>query len=189
MIKRTDSVANWIIYHASIPTPGGFPMFFTTAGPVDAGVVFNNSNPTSTTFPVGTDSTTNANGGSYIAYVFAEIPGFSSFGRYTGNGSTDGPFVHLGFRPSWFMIKNISNPEQWAIMDSKRPILGNNNTGNFLAAQSSGAEDTNASYHQIDKLSNGFKVRAAAQDLINLSGNNYIYMAFAENPFKYALAR
>ncbi len=189
MIKRTDTTANWIIYHASIPTPGGFPMFFTTGTPIDAGVVFNNSNPTSTTFAVGTDSTTNASGGTYIAYLFAEIPGFSSFGRYTGNGSTDGPFVHLGFRPSWFMIKNITTNEQWAIMDDRRPILGNNNTGNFIPAQSTGGEDTNASFHQVDKVSNGFKVRAAAQELINSNGHSYIYMAFAENPFKYALAR
>jgi hypothetical protein len=189
MIKRTDTTANWIIYHASIPTPGGFPMFFTTATAVDAGVVFNNSNPTSTTFAVGTDSTTNANGGTYIAYIFAEIPGFSSFGRYTGNGSTDGPFVHLGFKPSWFMIKNLTSNEQWAIMDDRRPVLGNNNTGNFIPAQSTGGEDTNASFHQVDKVSNGFKIRAAAQELMNSNGHSYIYMAFAENPFKYATAR
>ena len=187
MVKATSAVSNWSIYHSGL-TNATFDLKFTTAAPVQ-GYQFGTT-PTSSVFYVGgSGSLTNSSGVTYIAYVFSEIPGFSSFGTYNGNGSTDGPFVHLGFRPSWFMIKNITSSEQWAIMDSKRPVLGNNNTGNFLAAQSSGAEDTNASFHQIDKVSNGFKVRAAAQDLINLNGHSYIYMAFAENPFKYALAR
>lgn len=195
IIKRTDTTSNWIVYHASIPNPqDNFSYLNSTATTINAGVVFASTNPTSSVFTVGTDATTNANGGTYVAYLFAEIPGFSKFGKYVGTGnlygSSNGPFVNLGFKPAFFLIKNITNQEQWAIHDYKRPLPpGNNNTANFIPAQSSGAEDVNPNFHQIDRVSSGFKIRAQAQDLVNLASSNYIYAAFAENPFKYATAR
>ena len=188
MVKATSAVANWAIYHSDLIN-STYDLKFTTAAQAQ-GYQFGTT-PISTEFYVGgSGSLTNSTGVNYIAYVFSEIPGFSKFGKYIGNGDTNGPFVHLGFKPAWIMIKNISTSEQWAVYDYKRPLPpGNNNTGNFLPIQSSGGEDTNASYHQIDRLSNGFKIRGQQQELINFNGNNYIYMAFAENPYKYALAR
>ena len=116
-----------------------------------------------------------------VAYAFAAIPGYSAFGSYTGNGSTDGPFIYCGFRPRYVLIKCSSNPDSWVIEDSSRDPY--NVDTHYLLADSSGAEGTT---NLRDLLSNGFKCRSAAQ---NISGYTYTYAAFAENPFKYSLAR
>ena len=123
------------------------------------------------------------NGVDYIAYVFTGIEGYSSFGSYTGNGSTDGPFIYTGFRPAWVMVKKTSGTGSWYIYDLTR--LGYNGANYVLAADSSTAE---ISGKEIDLLSNGFKWRSTTNNG-NASGGTYIYMAFAENPFKNALAR
>jgi hypothetical protein len=115
-----------------------------------------------------------------ICYAFAEIPGYSSIGSYTGNGSADGPFVYCGFKPAWLIVKrSAGGTGNWDMFDTKRDTF--NPADAVLDADSSGAE---ASYSTIDFdfLSNGFKVRGT-QSNINASGSTYIYMAFAENPF------
>lgn len=136
----------------------------------------------------GTNNMTNTSGSSYVAYLWAAVPGFSAFGRYVGNGSSDGPFVYTGFRPKWVMCKRIDSgsSESWFIMDTVRDSAGNLDTGQkFLVAQNSNTEGTGTAI--IDILSNGFKCRSTA---VNAgSGTNYIYAAFAEAPFKYANAR
>jgi hypothetical protein len=121
--------------------------------------------------------------GNHVAYCFAEVEGYSKFGSYTGNGSTDGPFVYLGFRPRYFMFKrHDGGGGDWVILDSSRSPY--NQGAAYLYADFSNTEATNA--YQFDFLSNGIKMRDAA----NLpSGATYIYMAFAENPFKNSLAR
>jgi hypothetical protein len=123
----------------------------------------------------------NQSGATQIAYCFAEVKGYSKFGSYTGNGSTDGPFIYTGFKPAYVMVKASSTTGQWAICDNKRGaanILANN--GEFLFAEDSGA--TNSAPANWDFLSNGFKARASYA-ANNTSGVTYIYMAFAENPF------
>ena len=136
----------------------------------------------------GLDPQTNGIGSTYIAYCWAEIPGFSKIGTYTGNGSTNGPFIHLGFRPAWIMIKNTSASEQWAIVDNTRYQF-NDNIAHILFANSNSTEDLNTDFHEMDFVSNGVKIRGANQALVNGSGNNYVYLAFAENPFYIARAR
>jgi hypothetical protein len=125
--------------------------------------------------------------GSAIAYVFAEVPSFSKFGSYTGNGSADGPFVYCGFKPRWIMLKKSSsnmNGASWYIFDGTRDSC--NPAVHLLAADTTGAESIIAS-NPIDFLSNGFKLRAA--DTFINEGQTYIFAAFAEAPFKYANAR
>ena len=140
--------------------------------------------PTSTTFQINGGGGVNANGSTYVAYCWAEIAGFSRFGSYTGNGSADGPFVYTGFRPKYVMVKGTNAVVNWWILDAARNTYNVANEG--LLANSSGA--TNSSINPMDLLSNGFKMRDANGE-VNGSGTTYIYMAFAENPFKNALAR
>jgi len=112
-----------------------------------------------------------------IAYCFAEKQGYSKFGKYTGNGSTNGTFVYTGFKPALVITKNISTTDSWVVMDSSRSPF--NVANDLLLFDSSAAENT--SFDCFDFLSNGFKNRRATSQ--NASGNNFIYMAFAENPF------
>jgi hypothetical protein len=121
----------------------------------------------------------------HYAYCFAAIPGFSAFGSYTGNASTDGPFVYTGFRPAFVLWKNASATAGWFLMDSARSVYNVANT--FLRPNATDAEAT-AANSIADFTSNGFKIRGNGGD-VNGSGNTIIFMAFAENPFKYSLAR
>jgi hypothetical protein len=142
--------------------------------------------PTSTVFTVGTALETNGSTNNLVAYCFTPIAGYSAFGSYTGNGSTDGPFVFTGFRPAFVMTKITSGSGDWYMWDNKRIISANGDAG-LLYAQSSLAEsDYNAA--GIDLLSNGFKIRNS-DNSDNGSGVTVIYMAFAESPFRYANAR
>jgi|LauGreDrversion4_2_1035121.scaffolds.fasta_scaffold23753_2 hypothetical protein len=186
MVKATSATSDWAIYHTKL-TNATYDLKFTTAGQAQ-GYQFGTT-PTSSVFYVGgSGSNTNSTGVNYIAYVFSEVPGFSQFGSYIGNGSTNGPFIDLGFRPAMVIIKNTTT-EQWCLIDYKRPLKGNSNTSRNLYMNSGAAEDLNVDYHQVDKVANGFKVRGAEQGLVNGNGSPYIYAAFAEVPFKYALAR
>jgi hypothetical protein len=121
----------------------------------------------------------------HIAYCFAEVEGYSAFGSYTGNGSTDGPFVYTGFRPAFVVIKETTSTGSWVMLDTTRSTYNVINNDSLWANLSS-AEGGSASY--FDMLSNGFKIRDTDSDK-NSSGQTYIYMAFAENPFKNANAR
>jgi hypothetical protein len=127
-------------------------------------------------------STTAQNGDTYVAYAFAEKQGYSKFGKYVGNGSTDGAFVYTGFKPAFVMTKAASSASSWSMYDHKR--LGYNPIDVWLRANGSDAESTSAipGETDIDLLSNGFKLRNA-NGTLNGSGITYIYMAFAENPF------
>jgi len=140
---------------------------------------FNNTAPTSSVFTVGTQSDLNSSGSTYIGYCFHSVKGYSKFGRYTGNGSTDGTFVYTGFKPAFVITKTIDASDNWGLLDNKRD--GYNLTNKALTPNSSGAEYTTNS-PAADFVSNGFKIRQS-DGVINASGDTYIYMAFAENPF------
>jgi len=121
-------------------------------------------------------------GNDYIAYCFHSVEGFSRCGKYEGNGSTDGVYVHLGFRPMWIMIKRTSTTSDWAILDSAR---GFNSEWEQLSANESDAEG--GFDDRIDFVSNGFKTRASS--FPNGSSVEFIYLAFAEQPFKHTNAK
>ena len=186
---RSGAGQNWAVYHASIGNTGGLALNLTNST-ITASGWWNNTSPTSTLITLGGSTgsdwyTTNKGSDTYVAYCFAEIAGFSKFGSYTGNGSTDGPFVYLGFRPKFVMTKKTDTTSNWSIHDSSRATY--NLTINELYPDTSDAEYTGTN-DSFDFLSNGFKARAAGTPT-NTSGGTYIYAAFAENPFKNALAR
>jgi hypothetical protein len=181
IIKNRSAVNNWIV--ATTIVDGSYDLLALNL--TDAKTDSPSSVPTSTVFSIGTASAVNGSGNSMLAYCWAEIAGFSAFGSYTGNGSTDGPFVYLGFRPEFVLIKNTTSAFGWHILDTARNTY--NLATNQLFPNTSAAEGTGAWFH-ADLLSNGFKLKLTAAES-NSNGSNYIYMAFAENPFKNALAR
>jgi hypothetical protein len=150
----------------------------------DASTAFtdwNNTSPTSSVFTVNSSSpqTVNESGTNYVAYCFAEIEGYSKFGSYKGNGNTDGPFIYTGFKPAWIMVKGATTAQVWSMRDNKRDSY--NSAQKAIYANRSDAESDNAN-NSIDLLSNGFKIRNLF-GTENQSGQTFIYMAFAENPF------
>ena len=148
--------------------------------------LFENTEPTSSVFSVGDSNSTNGNGNNMIAYCFAPVAGYSAFGSYEGNGSSDGPFVHTGFAVSFLMLKNAdASGVGWIMFDSARDI--DNPTEIYLFANTSSGEDS-SSVIQLDFLSNGFKINGNWNGF-NGSGNTIIYIAFAEHPQKTARAR
>jgi hypothetical protein len=124
-----------------------------------------------------------------VLYCFAEVEGYSKFGSFVGNDDPDGPFVYLGFLPSLLILKNASAAQPWVMIDNTRSSY--NVAANKLYPNSDAAENSTSTDNSIDFLSNGFKPRgaAASNDATNGASNTIIYMAFAENPFKYANAR
>jgi hypothetical protein len=191
IIKNRGAVSNWVVRHSSLSSTQNVSLNTTDAaytvssGTANGGV----GAVTSTTFgfisgTVGLISS-NASAATYVAYCWSEIAGFSKFGSYTGNASTDGPFNYLGFRPKFVMIKRTDSTGSWFMVDTSRNTY--NLTDLSLYANLTDAEGASAS-HCIDILSNGFKCKGVGTN-INASGGTYIYAAFAENPFKNANAR
>jgi len=174
--KRRDSSSfgNWTVYHSAIGT-----QFLELNATGAAGTDPNRwpSAATSTVFNIGSGGNVNVSGGSFVAYCFAPIEGYSAFGSYTGNGSTDGPFVYTGFRPRWLLYKNTTTAAGWQVVDSARDLY--NLTDKRLQPNSSDVEQADG---VTDFLSNGFKLRGT-HFRSNASGDTYIYAAFAENPF------
>jgi hypothetical protein len=181
--RRNGGSDNWQGYHISLGKDYTIKLN-TTQAQENLSDYWGTGGVTSTVFGInGSYSGINANGGTYVAYCFAPIAGYSAFGSYTGNGSTDGPFIYTGFRPAFVMVKRTDQSGVWFIEDDVRDTY--NPTQNFLQPQSSSAE---LQYTSYDFLSNGFKIRNTSGDY-NFSGGSYIYMAFAESPFKFANAR
>ena len=141
--------------------------------------------PSSITFTVSANSGgnhTNINNATYIAYCFAEKKGFSKFGSYTGNNSNDGPFLYMGFKPAFVLIKATNTTQWWTLLDNKRDTYNVATLG--ISPNSSNSEstfNTDRGPHNMDFVSNGLKIRT---DNSGINGtNSFIYMAFAENPF------
>ena len=176
IVKKLNASAGWVVMGTNMLTSSNYYLSLETTAAQDdgAGTVFY-SWPSSTYFGIGAAGTTNTNDGDYIAYSFAPIKGYSSFGKYTGNNSSDGYFLYTGFRPAYVMIKKISDTGNWNIFDSKR--LGYNVDNNVLSANTSEQEWSD---DRLDIVSNGIKFRSN-WDGVN-DASDFIYMAFAENP-------
>jgi len=190
--KRSAAGDQWYVYHASNLSPssnaGNNRVFLNlTAASNQDIAAWNNTNPTSSVFSIGTSTEVNGSGATFVAYCFAPVAGYSAFGSYTGNGSTDGPFVYCGFRPRWVMVKRTDATGNWPMIDSSRGTYNADILALF--ANLSNAEGTYSANSGFDLLSNGFKLREPANNDINFSGGTYIFAAFAENPFKNSLAR
>ena len=178
IFKNRDSTDSWNVQHDGL-TSYDYYVRLNSTGAQNNDIDVGNSAPTSTVVSVGSHAQQNGNGNDMILYAFAEKKGYSKFGSYTGNGSTDGTFVYTGFRPAWVMTKRTdsSTGGSWQMYDNKR--LGYNVDNNQMKADKTNSEDTSDG---LDILSNGFKMRNSGNSY-NASGATYIYMAFAENPF------
>jgi hypothetical protein len=181
IVKNRDAADAWLVQHTSLG-PTKYLLLERTDAAGTASTAWNNTAPTSTVFSIGTLADVNTNTENFVAYCFAEVEGFSKFGSYTGNGLADGPFVYTGFRPQ-FLIYKITTAGAWVILDAARNP--SNLVTQYLYAN---APDAEAPALFVDFVSNGIKYRTTYADT-NGSGSTYIYMAFAENPFKYSLAR
>lgn len=187
IVKWRGGSNNWAVSHTSLTNWNWYLNLNGTSGQTGDATVFPTT-PDSSSFYVGTSSLSNGNTNGYVAYLWSEVPGFSRFGSYTGNGSSDGPFVYCGFRPRFVMVKKSSASSNWIIQDSARTpfnvaeeVLYPNRTD----VTNAGLPGNNYSF---DLLSSGFKIRNSGDDS-NINGQTYIFAAFAENPFKYARAR
>jgi hypothetical protein len=179
----TSGAREWIVYHSSLGNTQA--LYLNTTGTAYTGTnLWNNTSPTSTVFTVGNSSEgTNGSGNAMVAYCFAPVAGYSAFGSYTGNASTDGPFIYTGFRPKYVMTKRTGQTSNWTVHDTVRSPYNVTNAAlfpNLTVGDNTGP--------WFDIVSNGFKIRSDGSDT-NSSTATYIYAAFAENPFKYSLAR
>ncbi len=173
----------WSCWHKDLG--GNYGIWLNTTNAKNGSMWAGYSNFTASVFTPPDTAYGNESGADYINYLFASVEGFSKIGSYTGNGSTDGPFVYCGFRPAFVMLKRADAASEWGVYDAHRP--GSNPCRAQLRANGADAENT-GSQVDVDLLSNGFKVRTsdAAQ---NASSGDYIFIAFAEAPFKYARAQ
>jgi hypothetical protein len=192
IIKRRDSTGNWI---AALNTNGGgianyrlntTDALFNSFVPIDNNSGMTPTNVTVLSYTGGGNAADMLNnvGATYVMYSWAVIPGYSKFGTYIGNGSADGPFVYLGFRPKFVLFKRSDSAANWYIFDTARGTYNIN--APFLFPNRADAETASTI---LDVLSNGFKIRSSASADWNANGGTYIYAAFAENPFKNANAR
>ena len=173
--EKSGSVNDWVMYHVSLGNNKKMILNETNAVGTDS--CWNNTTPTASVFSVSGASVVNRNNSTYVYYLLAPKQGYSKFGSYTGNGNANGPFTYLGFKPAMVIIKRTDVAKNWYINDNLRDGYNNDNpylSPNLSAAETGGTE--------IDILSNGFKIRASGTGH-NASGGNYIYMAFAANPF------
>ena len=185
IVKKRSASNSWRVWHTSIPNTNYLELDTTVASQSGTDQ-WNSTSPSSTVFTVGTSGSTNSSGATFVAYCFAAVAGYSAFGSYTGNGSADGPFIYTGFRPRFVLYKITSAINDWEITDSSRN--GYNGYSGILFPDLSNAEGSYTS-NGILLLSNGFKFNGPTGSGANGSGQTYIYMAFAEVPFKTSLAR
>jgi len=182
IVKARSSAQNWPVYHISLGQDKIIYLSLTNTPDTTSGF-WGASGPSSTVLSVTSNNLINGTGITYVAYCFAPVAGYSAFGSYTGNGSADGPFVYLGFRPRFLMMKRTDVAADWWIQDTSR------NPSNAVNKQLyANAADADSTDNWSDILSNGFKIRNTYGGN-NASGGTFIYMAFAEVPFKFANSR
>ena len=186
IVKSRGSTEGWFTYHASV---GNTKRLLLNSDTSEYASVeyWNNTTPTSSVFTVGVNDGTNDNGYNMIAYCFHSVEGFSKMGDYVGNYNVNGPFVYTGFKPAFIIIKSaVTAGYHWYVMDSTRTAY--NGSQAWLSPSQASTEDTSTG-ENVDILSNGFKIRTNWTRLNDSGSPKYIYIAFAESPFKFANAR
>ena len=177
IIKSLSASYEWRSYFSPIGA-GKYMILNENYAEATASNFMNDTVPTSSVFSLGSGTTPNGSGTTYIAYCFAEKQGYSKFGSFVGNGSNNGTFCYTGFKPAFVIVKESSGTSNWLMFDNKRDI--SNGVDAYVKANASDGENSGTDY--MDFVSNGFKCRNT-QTFFNESGSSYIYMAFAENPF------
>ena len=180
IVKKRNGASDWPVYHQSLATQEYLVLNLTAGKNTTTELWY--QDPTSSVFYIGDASNAiNASGGTYIAYCWAEVEGFSKFGSYVGNGSADGPFMYCGFKPAWIIFKRSDTSGSWVIKDSSRKSTNPQNSDIFA-----NTSDVESDIFDCDFLSNGFKLRDTTA---NNSGGTYIFAAFAESSFTTANAK
>jgi hypothetical protein len=182
-VKNLVASNSWWTYHSALGLNNvDYVVLDRTDAEASFSTMWGSSGMTSSTCGFTVGGAVNASV-SHVAYIWTPIAGYSAFGSYTGNGSTDGPFVYTGFRPRFIMVKRTDSTGTWEMYDTSR------DTYNVMSADlAANLADAEVSIARFDSVSNGFKLRNTGA-AVNASGGTYIYIAFAENPFKNALAR
>lgn len=187
ILKNTSGTDNYYVYNKNFATPATYYLILNTTGVIlSSASLWGSTLPTSSVITLGTGGGIAANA-TGILYSFVDIEGFSKFGTYKSNNDPNGPFVYTGFRPRWLMVKRAmttAGAAGWFMYDAARNTY--NVMDKYLFAEGTAGENTLAVF---DFTSNGFKIRSNNVHVNTTAGDSYIYMAFAENPFKYALAR
>jgi len=179
IIKNRDNTEQWIVYHTAQGATK-YGLFNSDAAFADSDGAWNDVEPTTTLVTLGGGGFgTNVSGDSMLMYAFAEVAGFSSFGSYVGNGNADAPFAYTGFRPAMIIVKPATRTDNWIIWDNKRDT--SNLTAQYLTLDTTNIEYT-GTVRILDITGNGFKIKSS-HNSVNNSGDTYVYMAFAENPF------
>ena len=181
--NRNGTPDAWPVYSETIGAANRLYLNLTSSSSASA-TIWNNTEPTAQLFSVGSASLINQSTKDIIAYCFHSVDGYSKVGSYVGNGSSDGPMIFTNFQPSFVLTKESSSTSGWNLRDSSRSP--ENIVNEVLQADTSSAEMTSG--YDVDFLSNGFKLRTSLSDS-NASGQIYLYLAIASNPFKYANAR
>jgi len=188
MVRNRDATDAWAVYHAAVSSDPetDYLTLNENYAVADHNTVWNDTAPTSTVFSVGTADSVNTSGEKILAYLFAEVEGYSKFGSYTSNNeASNNAFVYTGFRPAFLLVKMTPSTTEWVMMDNKKSSSSGGNP--IDRGQYPHLSNTEYSGQKVDFLSNGFKVRDTSG--VGYSTRNVIYMAFAEVPFKYANAR
>lgn len=185
MLKQRNATSSWCVY-ADVNLMGAEKFLeLHASSALQDSTVWNDAEPTSSVFSVGAGSDTNINDATYVVYLWRSIEGYSKVGYYIGNGNAAGPFIYTGFRPQYTIVKGIDIVEGWAVLDSARDPY---NVMTHAIQIDENQPESITTGRATDHLSNGFKIRTSDSHK-NTSGKYYLYMAFAEQPFKNANAR
>jgi len=184
IVKNRDAVAQWLVYHSgnTASPETDYLALEATQATIDDVRAWNDTAPTSSVFTIGDVSWWGGSTDNMIAYCFHNVEGYSKFGTYEGNGNNDGTFVYTGFRPAFLLVKSVDSTSDWLLVDDKR--IGYNPENEYIEVNNANAEGT---VNMFDLVSNGFKNRDRTADP-NVA-ETYLYIAFADQPFKFANAR
>ena len=186
IVKKRSGSQNWFVYHPGsngVNSTSGAnrdPRLQDGASAYTTSNIWNNTHPTSSVIHLGSSSGVNGNGATYICYAWAEIPGFSQFGSYTGSGNNKGTYVFTDFKPAWLMVKRVDGTGDWAINEIKRDFNAQYGNDKSIYANGAGGDTTSSSLN-VDLLGNGFCLRSDNAKY-NAENGQYIYMAFADQP-------
>jgi hypothetical protein len=186
IVRQRDQASSWWTFHkdldATAPEDKSIRLNLDSSLSDDT-TIWNDTAPTSTLISLGSYADVNRDAGLFLCYAFHSVDGYCKVGSYIGNGNADGTFVNTGFRPRFILNKALYGSTSWVMVDTARSTY--NLTANVLLADNRGAEQA---YTYYDIVSNGFKARNTSS-WVNGNGVTNIYIAFAEQPFKYSNAR
>ena len=182
-IKNRDGGAGmaWATYHSALGATKYIELD-ANDGAYSGSTRFNDTEPTTSTIGIGTISHVNSSGSDYVCYAWHNVEGMQRFGSYTGTGNADGAFIYTGFRPRLLAVKKTSGSDNWVVIDSARETF--NAMGEKILMWDTTDAEFDPSNVNLDFVSNGVKMRNT-DGKINANGADYIYMAWADVPFKY----